>query len=101
MDTQEHDMIYLMEECTELATECNDLAQAAAKAMRFGPDEQRDLPTTNRERMQKEFNDLLAVVDRLNDRHGLGLHRDPRLIHHKLAKMDRYEAYSEACGTLK
>lgn len=92
MNREQHLLTILMEECCELA-------QDTAKAKRFGINEQRDLSTSNAERMQKEYNDVLAVVDMLNDE-GMDLHRSPKLIREKRAKVEHYLVYSHQCGTL-
>ncbi len=45
-----------------LAEECNEVAQRASKALRFGLDEiQPGQPLSNAERIKQEFVDLLAV----------------------------------------
>ncbi|WP_341232420.1 hypothetical protein [uncultured Methylophaga sp.] len=92
MNKSEHLLIILIEEC-------NELAQDAAKALRFGVFEQRDLPTSNHDRMQKEFNDVLAVVEMLNES-GLLLIQDRGLIQLKKQKVIKYMGYSKECGTL-
>lgn len=90
---------------TILGEECAELIQEASKAKRFGIDEQRDLPTSNLERMQTEFNDVLALVDMINyeiDRpdRKLLLHRNAILINAKCLKVEKYLLYSKECGTL-
>ncbi len=93
MTRQEYLLTKLMEECCEVA-------QETAKAKLFGVHEQRDLPTSNRERMQKEYNDVLAIVDMLNLA-GVTLYRDEALIAAKKEKVERYMRYSRECGTLQ
>lgn len=93
MNRIEHLLTVLMEECCELA-------QDTSKAKRFGVHEQRDLSTSNHDRMQKEYNDLLAMIDMLNEEEGFDLHRDPKLIRFKRAKVEKYLLYSLECGTL-
>lgn len=93
MNRLEHLLTILMEECCELA-------QDVAKAKRFGIHEQRDLPTSNCERIQKEFNDLLAIIDMLNGEFHLGLYRDVKLVKAKISKVEKYLKYSKECGTL-
>lgn len=87
------------------AEECSELAQETAKALRFGIFEMRDLPTTNLERMQVEYNQLLAMVDMINDELSIasitdGLYRDEGIIEEKRAKVEKYLLYSKKCGTL-
>ncbi len=83
-----------------LMEECNELAQQASKAIRFGIDQQRDLPTSNRQRLIAEWNDLIAVVEML-EREGIDLQPDPAAILSKKKKVDRYMSYSSELGTLK
>ena len=79
--------------------EGGEFGQSVSKAMRFGPFEQRDLPTNNAERMQLEFNDFLAMKDMLNEEiPGLDLHRDEALIVKKRAKVEKYIKYSQELG---
>lgn len=86
---------------TILGEEGSELTQETAKAMRFGIHEQRDLPTSNRDRMQKEYNDILAMADMLNDEDPtIDLHRDPKLIKAKWDEVETYLEYSKECGTL-
>lgn len=85
---------------TIFGEECSEIHQESCKALRFGIDEQRDLPTSNRERMQKEWNDLLAMVDMLKIE-GIELIRDQHLIDLKKAKVEKYLKYSLELGTLQ
>ncbi len=51
---------------TLLAEECNETAQRASKAIRFGLDEvQEGQPHNNADRIVYEFNDLVAVTEML------------------------------------
>lgn len=87
------------EELGELAMELLALQQHVSKAERFGIDEQRDLPTSNRERIQAEWNDLLASMANLS-RHGIDLSPNHEAIEAKLNKIARYTEYSESLGTV-
>jgi len=94
MNREEHLLTILGEECAELI-------QEASKAKRFGIDEQRDLSTSNRERMQKEFNDVLAMIEMLNDFYRDNVFStDATLIRLKKIKVEKYLQYSKECGTL-
>ena len=106
MNRQEHLLTILGEECSELH-------QELCKAMRFGVNEQRDLSTTNAQRIFKEFNDVLAMVDMVNESvistsrsSGITytdkgvMYRDESFIKEKIAKVEKYLVYSEECGTL-
>lgn len=106
MNRQEHLLTILGEECSELH-------QELCKALRFGINEQRDLSTTNAQRMFKEFNDILAMVEMVNESvlsepwNGITytdkgiLYRDEKFITKKKAKVERYLLYSQELGTLK
>ena len=105
MNRQEHLLTILGEECSELH-------QEICKALRFGVNEQRDLPTSNAQRMFKEFNDLLAMVEMVNEDilsqpwNGITytdkgiLYREEKFITAKKAKVEKYLLYSKECGTL-
>ncbi|HEY9200733.1 MAG TPA: hypothetical protein VIQ81_03965 [Gammaproteobacteria bacterium] len=104
MNRQEHLLTILGEECSELH-------QELCKALRFGINEQRDLSTSNAERIFKEFNDLLAMVDMVNESvistskgitytdKGI-MYRDESFIEKKKKKVEEYLLYSKECGTL-
>jgi len=99
---------------TILGEECSELHQELCKALRFGIYEQRDLPTSNAQRIFKEFNDLMAMVDMVNESavstsfktsqvtlgvRGL-MYRDESLIEKKKEKVEKYLKYSLELGTL-
>lgn len=91
MNRQEHLLVILMEEC-------NELAKDAAKALRFTPDSNYD-GITNREKLQREYNDVLAVVEMLYDE-GINMYDDPELIEAKQKKVERFLIDSKKLGTL-
>jgi hypothetical protein len=82
--------------------ECDELSQRLSKALRFGGDEiQPGQPNTNRQRVLMEFADLLAAMEMLGFMVGPGALGTLRgLVDAKKAKVERYLAYSEQCGTL-
>ena len=107
MNRQEHLLTILAEECAELQ-------QIICKALRFGVHESRDLPEKNDQRMFKEFNDFLAMVDMFNESvmatsfkkssvtygpRGV-MYRDEEFIRSKRVKVEKYLEYSKECGTL-
>lgn len=108
MKRLEHLLIILGEECSELHKEI-------CKALRFGVFEQRDLPTSNDQRIFKEYNDLIAVVEMVNDevkkraweiaKVTLGdrgiMYVNPEFITAKKSKVEKYLRYSRECGTLQ
>ena len=64
MTKEDHLLIILMEECSELAEACNKVAIRASKALRFGLREvQPEQDKANAERITDELNDLLGVID--------------------------------------
>lgn len=94
MNRTDHLLVILSEECSELAVQIS-------KALRFGLDEQRDLPTSNRERIQAEYNDLLAVVEMLNWHDAsMALYRDEQRINAKKLKVSKYLEYSRELGRI-
>ena len=92
MNRLEHLLVILMEECAEVAKE-------TSKALRFGINEQRDLPTSNYERIQKEWSDLQAVIDMIGDE-GFPIIACIDEMDAKRAKVEKYLKYSIECGTL-
>lgn len=84
---------------TIFAEECNEVAQETSKALRFGIDEQRDLPTSNRERISYEFSQLLAMRGMLFEE-GVDIPISLAVMEAKKAKVEKYLLYSKECGTL-
>ena len=92
-----------------LIEECQEVSQRASKAIRFGMDEvQPDQPNgetgNNRERLLREFNDLLAVMEMLSDEGHFGhdgIFRIPEWIEEKKKKIEKYLEYSKECGVYK
>lgn len=86
---------------TKLVEECLEVAQRATKAMCFGIDEvQPGQDLSNRERLNLEWNDLLATVELLHARTGIALYGDSDLIRAKKRKIEKFMAYSVECGCL-
>ena len=81
------------------AEECSEVAQETAKALRFGIYEQRDLPTTNIERMGVELSQLLAMAEMLKDEgYEIPIYAD--VMDAKKEKVEKYLAYSKHLGRL-
>ena len=93
MDREEHLLTIFQEECAEVI-------QEVSKAKRFGLDEQRDLPTSNRERIQKEWNDVLAMKEMLMDEGIITLQPNRSDITAKKIKVEKYLKYSQELGAL-
>jgi len=100
MNKQEHLMTVFAEELGEVAIELLDLQKQIFKAQRFGIDEQRDLPTTNRERIEAEWQDLLGSMEKLRDV-GINLSPDLDAISQKMRKIDKYLGYAMTLGTVE
>jgi hypothetical protein len=92
MNRIEHLLVIFAEECAEVA-------QETSKALRFGVNEQRDLPTSNLERIEKEFSQLLAMREMLFTE-GIIINVDIEVMDRKKAKVEEYLLYSKECGTL-
>jgi NTP pyrophosphatase (non-canonical NTP hydrolase) len=94
-----------------LAEECNEVAQRASKALRFGLAEvEPGQEKTNARRIADEMNDVVAVYQMLA---GPVVSSTTPLfaygtadtymadVRAKVAKIERYLAYSRECGTLQ
>lgn len=93
MKRHEHLLIILAEECAEVQ-------QAATKALRFGLHEQRDLPTSNYDRLRAELNDIWAVVEMVEHACDVSLEKQYDAIKAKQEKVEKYLKYSYELGTL-
>ncbi|MDD5149795.1 MAG: hypothetical protein PHC28_04855 [Flavobacterium sp.] len=83
----------------KLAEECCEVAQAASKASQFGLDG--IIPgtaTTNRERVNNELNDLIAIIEMLNSDCGLEYSYQSGDIALKKLKVEKYAIISEGLG---
>lgn len=100
MNHQENALIIFKEELGELAMEILSLQQQVSKAVRFGVDEQRDLPTSNRERIETEWQDLLGSMQKLRAV-GVNLQPDLKAINAKMQKIEKYTEYGESLGTVQ
>lgn len=81
--------------------ECNEIAQRATKAQRFGLAEiQPGQELTNKERLIQEFNDLLGTLELLFGRPFIHCVR-PSMIEAKKAKVQKFMEYSRELGMLK
>ncbi len=102
MNLEQHLLLKLIEECTEVAKE-------AAKCMQFGMDEVYEpVGISNRERLIGELNDVMAILQMLNnisaasDKHNnLGYEPDVKAINAKIEKVLHYLQYSVDIGQVK
>jgi NTP pyrophosphatase (non-canonical NTP hydrolase) len=86
-----------------LAEECAEVAQRASKAARFGLSEvQPGQEKTNAERIMEEYADLYAVVEMLINERLVPFERIKLFqgMEAKKAKVEKFLAYSQKCGTL-
>lgn len=93
MTRTEHLLVILMEEC-------NEVAQRASKALRFGLGEvQPGQPHTNAERVTKEMSDLYAVFTMLAWENSVPPIQFADMLA-KREKVGKFLGYSGACGTV-
>lgn len=85
-----------------LAEECNEVAKRATKALRFGLSEvQSGQSLTNAQRINEEFNDLLAILEMLEEADlSLDSIGKRQAVEAKKQKVARFLNYSAECGTL-
>lgn len=93
MNTREHLLTILAEECAEVA-------QRVTKALRFGLTEiQPGQDKSNADRINEEMGDLLGVYRMLEDRKELPPVRAHQ-IEAKVRQVNTFLGYSAQCGTL-
>jgi NTP pyrophosphatase (non-canonical NTP hydrolase) len=81
---------------TVLAEECAEVAQRAAKAVRFGMAEvQPGQDADNRARLEAELGDLMGMLDMLD------LVPDEERRREKPTRVEHYLGYSESLGQVK
>ncbi len=94
MNAQEYMLVALIEEC-------NEIAQAASKCLRFGLKDHGPFSELNNlELLQLEVNDFYAIKDILEDQHNIMLFRDPKLIEKKKIRFEDFKKYATDRGCL-
>ena len=94
MDSLQYLLIVAAEEATEVA-------HAAHKVIRFTPhDSHTPGGATNLENLEKEVNDLYAMIEMLADK-GIVINRRQELIDAKKRKVSDYMQYSRLLGVVK
>lgn len=84
---------------TKLAEEASEIAQIALKTQQFGMNEIcPQFPETNKQRIRKELNDLLGVIEMLNREYEFNFIPDDNEIAAKINKVNKYYNYSIECG---
>lgn len=96
MSTEQHILLKLMEECSEVA-------QIASKSMLFGFDDSHPKHDNqkNIDLLHGELDDLLGIVEMLNDKCGFGYMPNPTNLVLKQEKVMNYMQYSRECGRTK
>lgn len=94
MNREQNDLVVFEEELGELAVEILLLQKVVSKTIRFGIDEQRDLPKSNRQRLNDEWNDVLGSIKNLR-KHGLFLETDIDEVDNKVFKIEKFTTYSK------
>lgn len=96
MNTQEHLLTVLAEECAEVAQNCS-------KALRFGLDDKhpKNGNLRNRVLLDNEVNDLLGAIQLCRSAGILPSRSSPVRIGLKQAKVRRFMEYARKVGTLK
>lgn len=96
----EFDMNRLEHLLTIFSEECAEVAQETSKALRFGLEEKMPTETrNNRQRIAKEFSQLMAMREMLEDE-GVKLPISVNVIDAKKSAVEKYLEYSKQCGTL-
>lgn len=86
MNSQEREVMNILSE------ECAEVVQAISKCHRFGIDNYKPgKPKTNREHLEEEIGDLLAMVDILLE---MGVVNSANLDQAKLAKIEKLKKWS-------
>jgi hypothetical protein len=86
---------------TILGEECNETAQRASKAIRFGMDEvQEGQSLTNAQRIIYEFNDIVGTMEFLYGERLIPNPYDTVAAGLKKVKIQKWLDYSKECGVL-
>lgn len=84
-----------------LQEECNEVAQCASKANRFGlQDHEPGKTETNAERIVHEFNDLFAVMEMLRNEGLIANVLDMKMIEGKKERVEKWLLHSAENGRL-
>jgi len=92
MDNQVKEVMDILQE------ECAEVIQAVSKISRFGIDNQKPgNPKTNREHLEEELGDMLAMIDLLKE---MGVVSENNLDAAKHAKIEKLKQWSNIYGTI-
>ena len=94
MNKQEHIL-------TVLAEECNELAQACSKALRFGLHNTKTGKTVNnRKKISREFNDIYAMVKLLRKNKAIPYSISEKRVANKMIRFEENLELSERKGNV-
>jgi NTP pyrophosphatase (non-canonical NTP hydrolase) len=80
--------------------ECNEVAHAASKCIRFNPDDHHPMRATNNiDDLQRELRDLMTVLWMLEEEIKFEFNKD--ISQPKLSRMEEYMKYSKDKGILE
>lgn len=86
----------------KLAEESAEIAQMAQKTSQFGLDEVcPGLTASNAERLHREIDDMLTIVDMLNIEFGFNYCPDMDHVAAKKVKVEKYYEYAKSLGTIR
>ena len=86
----------------KLAEEAIEIAHMAHKCIQFGMEEHHpSLDKSNKERLEKEYNDLQAIVDMLEEEENIPFTLYHWHIENKKEKVKRYREYSKNLGRVE
>lgn len=95
MNTLQHHLLKLSEECNEIGKLCS-------KSMLFGLDSVNpETGQQNIEALHDELNDLLAVIELLNTEYNFNFSKDDRKISNKIIKMNSYMRIAQQLGNVR
>lgn len=101
MTNTEHDILCFKEECLELSMAFLRLGQRASKMLRFTPGHTNPISgVSNLIEVREEFNDVMALIDLLNEKHGFSIERNEEMIAAKKSRLMRYRAISLDLGAI-
>jgi hypothetical protein len=86
----------------QLMEECDEVSQRASKALRFSLEEiQKGQELSNSQRILYEFNDLVAVMEKLQEEGVFDVIYDGESIKLKKDKIEKFLNYSKQLNILK
>jgi len=96
MNKQEHLLTVFQEELLEVAKELSKIKRFGL----YGLDLSKEASLTNLQKLEQEWNDLLAVLEMVEEEGIFFLHRDNNKIAMKKEKVRKFLEHSRMVGTL-